>query len=301
MQGKGLHVPAKYPPGGYLRKRFLFTSYPSLCYPTCMEDTKTNKTLVNVVLDRSGSMSDTRAGTISGFNEYLNQLRKDSKIEYSVTLIQFDSPMNNAELTIKYVDKPLAEVPELTAADYEPRGCTPLYDAIGECVRRVETKDRSVLTVIITDGLENASREFTKESIKALIADKEKNEHWTFAFLGADIDSYAVGGSVGVSAANTSNYSKGNEDAMYQNLAFSTMTRSALAANRGTQCASRMDMFDDSQRAAMGGFPGSGVLPGTGGIGRTTGGCPPAAPPFRPSTRPVPVPSRKRTTWKTNV
>ena len=264
-----------------------------------MEDTKTNKTLVNVVLDRSGSMSDTRAGTISGFNEYLNQLRKDSKIEYSVTLIQFDSPTDGPELTVKYVDKPLAEVPELTAADYEPRGCTPLYDAIGECVRRVETKDRSVLTVIITDGLENASREFTKESIKALITDKEKNEHWTFAFLGADIDSYAVGGSMGVSAGSTSNYAKGMEQTMYQNLAHSTMTRSALASTHGMCAASKVAMFDDSQRSAMGGIPGASGLPGLGG--QVTGGCPPAAPPFRPSTRPATVSSRKRTAWKSNV
>ena len=264
-----------------------------------MEDKKTNKTLVNVVLDRSGSMGSTRVETISGYNSYLNTLRKDDKIEYSITLIQFDSPVDGPELTVKYVDKPLAEVPDLTEADYEPRGWTPLYDAIGECIRRVETKDRSVLTVIITDGQENASREFTRESIKALIADKEKNEHWTFAFLGANIDSYAVGGSIGVTGANTSNYSKGMESQMYANLAHSTMTRSALAANSGTQCAATFSMFDDRQRAAMGGIPGTANMPGLGG--QVTGGCPPAAPPFRPSTRPATVPSRKRTTWKTGV
>src|ERR1035438_2534496 len=99
-----------------------------------MEDTKTNKTLVNVVLDRSGSMSCGRAGTISGYNEYINGLRADKDTEYFVSLVQFDSPSgsDSPELTIKYTDKPLVDVPLLTEADYMPRGMTPLYDAVGE-------------------------------------------------------------------------------------------------------------------------------------------------------------------------
>src|ERR1700722_16119421 len=66
-------------------------------------------------------------------------------------------------------------------------------------------------------GEENASSEFTRESVKPLLKEKE-SEGWTFAFLGADIDSYAVGGSVGVSPSNTANYVKGNEKALFSNL-----------------------------------------------------------------------------------
>lgn len=135
---------------------------------------KTNKILVNVVLDRSGSMGSVRQSTIDGYNEYLNGLRKDTESEYTLTLIQFDLVAAKADLTISYVDKPLAEVHDLTPADYEPRGSTPLYDAIGECIRRVEAKGRGVITLIVTDGHENASTEFTRDSVKALIADKEK-------------------------------------------------------------------------------------------------------------------------------
>src|ERR1700692_92901 len=91
---------------------------------------------------------------------------------------------------------------------YVPRGNTPLYDAIGECIRRTDPKGRAAIVLVITDGEENASSEFTRESVKTLLKEKE-SEGWTFAFLGADIDSYAVGGSVGVSPSNTATTSRG--------------------------------------------------------------------------------------------
>ena len=251
-----------------------------------MEDLKTNKTLVNVILDRSGSMRATAKNTISGYNEYLNGLRADKATEYSVTLIQFDTPTDGPELTIKYEDKPLAEVRDLSAADYEPRGLTPLYDAIGECIRRVQTKDRAVLTVIITDGQENSSREFTRETIKSLIKTKQDDEHWTFAFLGANIDSYEVGGSLGVAAGSTTNYAPGMEKHMYAALACSTVARSEVSARLGVRAAASMSMFDDSQRQNMGDDLSQ----------QTTGGRPTKAPPFRPPQ--PPVQDRPRTGWR---
>jgi hypothetical protein len=172
-----------------------------------MQPSKTNKVLVNVILDRSGSMHSSKQATISGYNEYIQGLRADKDTEYSVSLTQFDAPMTHPELTVLYLDRALADVPELTGADYEPRGNTPLYDAIGEGIRRVDAKDRAIITLIITDGQENSSMEFTKDSVKALIKSKE-DEGWTFAFLGADIDSYAVGGAIGMAAGNTANYVK---------------------------------------------------------------------------------------------
>ena len=218
-----------------------------------MSDIKTNKMLVSVVLDKSGSMSSTRSGTISGYNEYINGIRKDTASEYNVTLIQFDShgAAFGPELTISYIDKPLADVPILTEADYEPRGGTPLYDAIGECIRRVDAKDRAVTMVIITDGQNNTSKEFTAESVKALIKEKEALG-WTFVFIGADIDSYAVGGSMSFTSGNISNYTKGNEQNLYSAMAQSTMTRSAMNMSVGVNTASRLAFFDDTQKASMG-------------------------------------------------
>jgi hypothetical protein len=251
---------------------------------------KTDKILVNVVLDRSGSMGSVRQSTIDGYNEYLNGLRKDTESEYSLTLIQFDLVAAKADLTISYVDKPLAEVHDLTPADYEPRGSTPLYDAIGECIRRVEAKGRGVITLIVTDGHENASTEFTRDSVKALIADKEK-AGWSFTFLGANIDSFAASGAIGLSAMTTSNYAPGNEAAAFKSFAGMTQRYAGATRSVGMHAASARSSFTTAERSAMGGPQ------------RPT---PPVAPPFR---RQPPIPTgrtpvarkddtRKPRTWK---
>ena len=241
----------------------------------------TNKVLVFTVLDRSGSMSSNRKGTIDGYNEYICGLRDDKKTEYSVTLIQFDAPQTVPELTVSYEDRALADVPDLNLDSYEPRGNTPLYDAIGECVRRTDAKGRGVIMLIITDGLENASREFTKDSVKELIKKKEA-EGWTFSFLGADIDSYAVGGSVGVAAANTANYVKGHEHTMFANALHATTRRASLYASVGTQAASMMDFYDGSEKEAI-----------ENPTAKKPGGRPAAPSSFPPPSKP------RRTAWKT--
>jgi hypothetical protein len=197
-----------------------------------------------------------RSGTISGYNEYLNGIRADKESEYSVTLIQFDSPGDNPELTVSYTDKPLADVPELDSNGYEPRGGTPLFDAIGECIRRVEAKDRGVFTVIITDGHENASHEFNCESIKKLIGEKEA-EGWKFIFLGANIDSAAVGSSMGIAVQDCANYSVGNEHALYSNVSASTMRYAGAVRSFGTMSAQARSapQMTTAERSAMGGRP----------------------------------------------
>jgi hypothetical protein len=241
----------------------------------------TNKVLVITALDRSGSMSSNRKGTIDGYNEYIRGLRYDKKTDYSVSLIQFDAPQTMPELTVSYEDRALADVPDLNLASYEPRGNTPLYDAIGECVRRTDANGRGVIMLIITDGLENASREFNKDSVKELIKKKEA-EGWTFSFLGADIDSYAVGGSVGVAAANTATYVKGHEDTMFANALRATTRRAGLYASVGMRAASMMDFYDGSEKEAI-------ENPKT----MKRGGRPAA-----PSSFPLPSKPR-RTEWKT--
>ncbi len=216
---------------------------------------KTNKMLVTVVLDRSGSMNSQRAGTISGYNEYINGLRADKEGEYSVSLIQFDAhgSAHGPELTISYTDKPLADVPVMTEPDYEPRGGTPLLDAIGECIRRASAikGERAATCVIITDGQENSSKEFTLEAVRALIKEKEA-ESWTFVFIGAEIDSYAQGGALGMSTGNVANYAQANVGAMYTNTAQATVARGVLNRSRGVHGASMMSFFSDDQKAAMG-------------------------------------------------
>lgn len=212
---------------------------------------KTNKTLVFVVLDRSGSMSASWDETISGFNSYINKLKEDDKGDYLATLIQFDAH-NGPQMLLSYENTPVAQVPALDSNSYQPRGYTPLFDAIGESVRRAKPgDDRSVTMVIITDGMENASTEFTQDSVKKLIAEKEA-EGWTFVFLGANIDAYQVGASIGTQAGSTSNYQVGREAQVYAAVATSTMARTHANATVGTLNAMGMKFFDDSQKVAMG-------------------------------------------------
>ncbi len=242
---------------------------------------KVQEVIVNVILDRSGSMETCRAGTIDGYNEYLNGLKAEKETKYSITLTQFDSPANIPELTVSYEDKPLAEASRISRDSYQPRGGTPLYDAVGECVRRVNVKGRGVIVVIITDGQENSSHEFTKDSIKALIKSKE-SEGWTFTFLGANIDSYAVGGGIGVPLHNVANYSVGDEKNLYATLAHATNMRASSMRSHGVMAASASAFVSQGMRASL-------EKP------KTTGGRPPVLGKFQPK---VNKQSPRITQWK---
>lgn len=157
-----------------------------------MKKTKSNKqttergnkpTLVAFLLDRTGSMADCKDETIKGFNGYIDELRSKKNGEMRFTLTQFDS----IAVDIVHDAVPLGSVDHLTNESYQPRASTPLYDAIGKTIRATEQKSGSkfkVLFVTLTDGLENASSEWTSESIKKLMKEKEDNDHWTFAHIG---------------------------------------------------------------------------------------------------------------------
>ncbi len=208
-----------------------------------------SKILVNVILDRSGSMDHIQEKTIDGYNEYINGLRADKKTEYNVSLTQFDAPGHivGPELTVSYIDKPLAEVPKLDKTTYVPRGSTPLYDAIGETIRRTEpiVDGRPVLCIIITDGMENASKEFTRETIKKLTTQKE-SEGWTFVFLGANIDAPAVAHGIGGQSmtANSANYAPQNMMRAFQETAEATR---GYAQNRQHTNSATMDFAGGEQ------------------------------------------------------
>ena len=156
------------------------------------------------LLDRSGSMQGSEKDTIGGYNSYLDKQRRN-KYNTKVTTVLFD---NEYELLIKRKD--IKEVSNLTDNEYYVRGCTALYDAIGKTINEIdmEVKDNKVLFVITTDGLENASCEYTKDKVKKLIAE---HKNWEFLYIGADIDSYASGTEIGIKASNIANYEKSTE------------------------------------------------------------------------------------------
>ena len=152
------------------------------------------------ILDKSGSMSGSEEHTISSFNEYLAKEKKN-KFNTKITTVLFS---DNYKLLHNRVE--VSKVKDLTHEDYYVGGCTALYDALGNTINSMEKKDTDkVLFIIITDGYENASKEYDNKMIKKLI---KKHSDWEFIYIGADIDSYASGGAIGIKKDNIANYKK---------------------------------------------------------------------------------------------
>lgn len=167
-------------------------------------------TRIIVVLDRTGSMAPIKHDVIGGFNSFLKKQRE--VIGTRITLVQFDS-QNPHEVV--YQDLPVSEAPELTEATYVPRASTPLYDAVGQTIAKSEAQEMvssnpeiafaKTVFVIVTDGQENSSREYTAEHVRKLIKQKKK-QGWQFVFLSADLDSFETARSIGIPMANSMAY-----------------------------------------------------------------------------------------------
>lgn len=184
-------------------------------------------TLVNFILDKSGSMDSVRDATISGFNEYLKTLQKDIKSEYEFTLTLFDTMV-----TCPVLAYPVRQVKELSRTSYKPDGMTALYDAVCSTIRNVkERKDQKVICIIMTDGEENSSKEYDQVKMKELIDERTKKGNWTFVYLGANQDSYANASKFGISHMNAANFHStgAGVGASMRNMAMNTMAYAASA------------------------------------------------------------------------
>lgn len=161
---------------------------------------KKNKLDIIFLLDRSGSMSGSENNTINSYNSYLSKQKKNKYLT-KITTILFDD-----QYEILFNRENIKEVKYLTNKEYYVRGCTALYDAIGKTInfysRQIKNK---VLFIIITDGLENASREFDKLRIKQLI---QNHPNWEFIYLGANIDTYSEATKIGIKESNIASYRK---------------------------------------------------------------------------------------------
>lgn len=161
------------------------------------------ETLVNFILDKSGSMASVKGATISGFNEYLGTLKNDGN-KYSFSLTLFDTVIDKV-----CVNKPIKDVKDIDADTYMPDGGTALYDAVCITIDAVLAKvkpTQKVLTVIMTDGEENSSKEYGQEQLKAKIKELESKGNWSFVFLGANQDAWANAQKMGMSQMNTANF-----------------------------------------------------------------------------------------------
>lgn len=168
----------------------------------------TNLTEIIFLLDRSGSMAGLEGDTIGGFNGFVE---KQSKLEGEtiVTTVLFD---DRYEVLWNGMD---ASEVRLTEKEYDVRGTTALLDAVGKTILDVghrysrTGKDRTpgkVIFVITTDGMENASREFTYEKVKELINHQQEKYGWEFIFMGANIDVAKEADSIGISTDSAYNY-----------------------------------------------------------------------------------------------
>lgn len=167
------------------------------------------KTELVFILDRSGSMSGLEEDTIAGFNTMLDKQCKE-KGKATITTVLFDDEL---ELIHDQVD--VKKVKKLTSKDYYVRGTTALLDAIGITLNKTITKMKNtkkkeradkVMFVIITDGMENASREYDHQKVKAMIDKQKEKYNWEFIFMGANIDAVRTASMFGIHSNRSVNY-----------------------------------------------------------------------------------------------
>lgn len=183
--------------------------------------TRIDLTDITVVVDRSGSMASVRSESENSFNKFLDDQRKLTD-ECRITLVKFDN-----EYEMVYQAIPIQEAPRFTM---EPRGWTALYDAVGKSIvstgsrlASMKEKDRpgKVLFVIITDGEENASKEYTGPQVKKMIQHQEDTYSWHFTYLGAGIDDVQkVAADLGLKAGKFAKAARGasGQSAGYQHV-----------------------------------------------------------------------------------
>ena len=206
------------------------------------------------VLDHSGSMAAIRDDVIGGFNSFVDEQRKQPG-ECLVTLVQFDS-QDPYEVLFDAV--PLSELSALAHDNFQPRGNTPLYDAMGHSIAnaaiRMEKRAAAgrgaeqILFVTMTDGQENASREYTKDKVFAAITARTESG-WTFAYLGANQDAFAEGGAIGYAAGSTRGY---NATAQGTAGAFASLSRatSGYRSRVSTGTAQGTDFYADDENVS---------------------------------------------------
>lgn len=194
-----------------------------------VKETKMTKTQVFnvIILDKSGSMENIRQAAIDGFNETLAGIQKAQE-KFADTQEHFVSLLTFCDCEKKYVfDKvPVRDARKLTKDDYEPCCCTPLYDAMGFTLTTMRNhvkniEDAVVVVTIITDGYENASKEYTGAVVKKLI-EELKVEGWTFTYMGANQDSVEV--AFNLSIRNSRNFAYSAHGTM-ETMAKDTNTR----------------------------------------------------------------------------
>ena len=170
---------------------------------------RSNTTELVFILDRSGSMSGLEGDTIGGFNAMIEKQKKQDGDCY-VSTILFD---DESEVLHDRVN--LEDIPKMTDHDYTVRGCTALIDAIGGAIHHIsnihkyarpEDVPAHTMFIITTDGLENASHQYTSSQVKQMIEQQKEKDGWEFLFIGANIDAVETAARYGIDKDRAVNY-----------------------------------------------------------------------------------------------
>jgi len=200
----------------------------------------TNLTELVFIIDRSGSMGGLESDTIGGFNSMLQKQQAEPG-ECRITTVLFD---HQYEMLHDRID--IKAVKPLTSKEYYVRGQTALLDAIGMTINKIGNVQKNtaegyraekVLVVITTDGMENASREFNYEKIRAMIKQQKSEHNWEFIFLGANIDAIDVAGRFGVDKSRAQNFHNDSKGIALNYAAISD----AVASYRAKPSGERLD------------------------------------------------------------
>lgn len=206
-----------------------------------------NYTHISVLIDRSGSMSAAREDTIGGYNEFL---RKQRTVPGKLTLTQahFDH-----EYILIHDFADVREVSDIDAKTYVPRGMTALLDSLGRLINDTGARLSAlpeaerpckVIVLVITDGVENRSQEFTLAQIKEMIAQQESVYSWEFVYLGADPNSMQEAASMGFNPGLSATYSLSSTGTVY-----TTMSDKVL---RSRTAGTSLNFTDDERKTLVG-------------------------------------------------
>ena len=168
-----------------------------------------NLTEIVFILDRSGSMAGLEDDTIGGFNAMIEK-QKGEPGEAFISTVQFDH-----ESVVIHDRVDVQHIKPMSRREYEVRGCTALLDAVGGAIHHIgnvhkyareEDRPEKTLFVITTDGMENASRKYSYEKLRAMIDRQKEKYGWEFLFLGANIDAAKEAARFGINADHAANY-----------------------------------------------------------------------------------------------
>ena len=208
------------------------------------------------LLDRSGSMASVAEDVIGGFNYFLAEQAAQAG-ECRMTVVQFDS--EDPFEVIAGGKKP-ADVPELNDSVYQPRGLTPLYDAMGRLIKRADDRiarrakaEKPVedqLVVVFTDGLENNSHRYDRPEVFELVK-KRQDDGWTFVFMGANQDSYTESDKIGLDDGNVQNYAADSDNIAMAYQSMNRATSDFRGKSRSQRIADKADFFGGFKEAEL--------------------------------------------------